>query len=46
MAGVLTLEVQGEARRGKAVAGEVAVPQAGGPQVTLEASLGDMMTME
>lgn len=48
VAGVLTLEVELEGRSvGRAVAGEVAVPQAGqGGQVMLEASVGDMMTME
>jgi len=47
VAGVLALEVELEGKVGRAVAGEVAVPQSGGgTQVLLEASLGDMMTME
>jgi len=46
VAGVLALEVELEGRpAGRAVAGEVAVPQAGN-RVMLEASLGDLMTME
>ncbi len=48
VAGVLTLQVDLEGQgRGKTVAGEVAVPNtAVGTQVMLEASLGDMMTLE